>query len=368
MKNLFFICLIFTVFHKSEGRQTKEIIWIKPPSMPSKKFKVNIQALGFPHTSYAQNQLKTSRKQALSFQLKEKLIPAQEFYLSGEEEKALQAFQSLSQMALEADWDEEERRIIIYAFLRQAQMERNPEKRKALLLSAIEFSLFKINSLDYPDYYLFPPPLLKEIQSLQEKANYLLVDWSKIFPNHEILLINGQRIEKNKKTKIPQAFYRISVFSSSYQSWSKKQKLSEILTKKVKTKALTMGFCNKMKIKPKNIKENTKLMPLSTCNKKITFEIETKKNRKEKRTEKNFLQAASLAAKSNHAKSSSEILTPLDLSEDLMTDIEKSELEKQNKFSNVPPWIIAGVGIVAVALIFSLSQNKEVKKTGNYVY
>ena len=365
MRIYLFVFLIFTFSYKVEGNPEEEIIWIKPSPMPFKEFKANVKALGVPHISYAQKQLTVSREQAQSFQLKEKLIFAQELYLSGEENKARKAFQDISQIALQADWEEEERRIIIYAFLRQAQMEQRPEQRTALLLSAIEFSLFKINNLDYPDYHLFPPPLLKEVQLLQTKANFLLADWDKIFPKHEILLINGQRLEKNKKTKIPQAFYRISAFSSSHQSWSEKKSLSDLLTEKIKTKTLTMGFCDKMKIKPESMKENTKLMPLASCDKTALLNIET--NIKPANSEKNLLKKDSSSANRDNNESPSELLTSLELSGDFTTEIEKSNLKKQNIFSEIPPWIIAGAGAVAFVFILSLNQDKEVKK-GDYVY
>ena len=350
--------MIFVFSYKADGKSVEERVWIKPVPIPFKEFKAHISALGFPHVSYAQYQLKLARKQAQAFQLKEKLMSAQEFYLSGEETKALKAFQNISQKALQADWAEEERRVLLYAFLRQAQMEAKTEKRTALLLSALEFSLFKINSLDYSDYDLFPPPLLKEIQLIQEKTNSLLIDWNKIFPKHEILLINGQRMEKGKKLKIPQGFYRISAFSSSHRPWSQKQRLSEMLTGKIETTSLTTGWCEKTKIKPENIKTNIKLLPFSNCISKGSLSF--KKNKPTKKTEQS-LSAKTLSEQEEKLESSSELLNSLELEED-----QKSK-EKKSGLSDLPPWLITGAGVLALVLILSFSQDRETE-TGEFVY
>ena len=358
---LVFLTLIFT--YKTEGKLEEKSIWIKAKPMPLKEFKASIEALGWPHISYAEEQLKISRRKAQAFQLKEKLILAQELYLSGEENRAKKAFQNISKMALQADWDKEDRRILIYAFLRQAQMEQRPEQRTALLLSAIEFALFKINNVDYPDYNLFPPPLLKELQILQDKTNYFLVDKKKVFPEHEILLINGQRVDE--KIKIPQALYRISAFSSSHQPWSQNKNLSELLTENIKPKSLTRGFCKKTKIKPEHIKENIKLLPLSSCDK--TGYLNIGKKIPTKPSEKNPLQIDPSAGKWEPLKSDSQLLTSLELSEELTIDMNSPDLKKQNIFSEISPWIIAGVGVAGFIIILSLQQDRKAPK-GEYIY
>ena len=365
MKIYLFVFLVAIFSYKAQSKREEKVIWMKPNPMPFKEFKVNVKALGYPHVSYAEEQLRLSRKKAQSFQLKEKLISAQELYLSGEENKARKAFQNISKMALQADWNQEDRRILIYAFLRQAQMEQRPEQKTALLLSAMEFALFKINSLDYSDYHLFPPPLLQEIQLLQEKVNYFLADWNSIFPQHEILLINGQRFKKDKKIKIPQALYRVSAFSSSHESWSENKNFSELLTENIKTKTLTMGFCEKRKIKPANIKENIKLMPFSNCDKIASLNL--RKNTQSKSKRKQLLQTKSSASKWDSVQTDSKLLNSLEFSEDLTADLKKPALKKHNIFSDLPPWIIAGAGVAAFIFILSLQQDKEVKK-GEYVY
>ena len=118
-------------------------IWIKAPQMPLNEFKAHIKTLDSSHTSYSQNQLQQKRAQAKFFQLKNQLLKAQEFYLSGEGIKAIEAFQQITQLALKADWDEEDRRIILYSFLRMAQNEEDPEKERLFYFPPAILPLFQ---------------------------------------------------------------------------------------------------------------------------------------------------------------------------------------------------------------------------------
>ena len=85
-------------------------IWIKAPQMSFQEFKTSVEALGSPHISYAEHLLLQERERARAFQLKEKLLLAQEFYLSGEGKKAIRAFKRITDLALSANWTEEDRR------------------------------------------------------------------------------------------------------------------------------------------------------------------------------------------------------------------------------------------------------------------
>ena len=343
--------------------------------MPANEFKAHIKTLGFPHISYAQHLLKQKRKQAKLFQLKEKLLVAQELYLSGEGEGAIKAFQQITKNAPLADWDEEDRRIILYSFLRIAQSEEDTEKRKALLLSASAFALFKINSVNYPDQNLFPPPMMEELKLIQEKPNVLFVDWKLIFPNHEIVLINGELMPKDKKTNIPQAFYRVSALSSSHQAWSENLSLSELLTQKIKTKRLTKGPCNNLKMQWNEEQTNIQILPFSDCPKPAVLNFEknkpTAKRKNHRKIKKNFTKKTSEKNKSLDQFKPSDALYSMDSSllnsEDFESQIEDLSLKKQAELSNIPPWLIVGAGIVAFSLIISLNQKKQTKK-GAYIY
>ena len=332
------------------ARKLENTVWIKAPQMPFKEFKAHLKILDTSHISYAQNKLNQKRKLAKSFQLKEKLLVAQKLYLSGEEKKAIEIFQEITKLSTLADWDEEDRRIILYSFLRRAQSEEDSEKRKALLFSASDFVLFKITSSNYSDYDLFPPPLMEELKLIQGKANFLSVYWKKIFPDYEIILINGKQIQINQKTILPQAFYRISAFSSSHQAWSHNLNLSELLSQKIKTKNLTTGPCENLQVKDLVEKINLKILPVSNCPKQSILKFKEHKRVNKKNQFNNLedsqledLSLSSLEKLSNNSENSS--FKQL-----------SGFMDVPNRLSDIPAWLIVGAGVVTFVLIISLNE------------
>ena len=240
-------------------------VWIRPPYTSFQEFRAGVIALSPPHISYAESLLREQRERAWAFHLKEKLLVAQELYLSGEEQKALIAFKEITDLSLEADWRAEDRRILIYSFLRRAQSEKDESKKKALLLSVSDFFISKEELEDYPDRDLFPPPLMESLSLIKEKTHLLSVDWAKIFPDHEIILINGKQIQKDIRDIRPRAFYRTHALSSSHFPYLKNVSLSALIEKQIKTKKLTEGYCEKIKIRS-NVASLKKLQVLSQAN------------------------------------------------------------------------------------------------------
>lgn len=326
--------LIFT-FLSAQLAQAR--VWIKDPRTPWIEFKAHVTALGTPNISYAQKQLQKKRKQAEAFQLKDKLLQAQELYLSGEGEKANKIFREIIKPALAFEWGKEDQRIILYAFLRIAQSEKDTEKRKALLLSARDFAVFPINKKNYPDYNLFPPPLMEELNLIQKKTNKLLLSGKDIFPHHEILLINGQIFEKNKKIKIPQAVYRVTALSSSHQTWSQVLNLSKLLTQKIKTKSLTTGPCGKLQTQ--GVNENAQILAASKCPSLSPFSNE---EQKQTELEKELAQKSASNWKDS-SKTTSEWI------------------------SEMSPWIAVGLGAVILSLVIALG-GKDTKKQERNIF
>ncbi len=378
------VFLIFSglfIFSPALSAQKDEgAVWVKPPQMPFQKFRAYIQAMGYPHISYAQRQLSQTRERAKSFQLKDRLLSAQDLYLSGEGEKALEAFRAISRQAIRADWDEEDRRIILYSFLRQAQSERDAEKRKALLLSASAFFLLKISGLNYPDYHLFPPPLMKELEALQTQSNSFQVHWKTIFPDHEIILINGKLMQNDERKKLPEAFYRISAFSSSHRPWLKKISLSELLTQKIRAKRLTAGPCGNLRVVLKGA-DNVRALPFSDCPRPPALRFKQGGAIKTELLSKNSQLSAFQNLDSDPAVDS-----PLSHSrlQDKQNPLRQgvyqlhSSARLQDKLrefspqktwlSDIPPWVILGAGVVVFSLAVSLSQKSEQTPPGDYVY
>ena len=309
-------------------------IWVKSLYSPLTEFLVFVESS---HSiSYSDYLLTERRARAKKFKLKERLLKAQELYLLAENKKAVQAFKSLSDLAYQADWNEEDRRIITYSLLRRAQLAEEPEKRKALLLKAGRFFIFKINKESYSDYDLFPPPLIEELQQIQAKRNELSLDWNNIFPDHEIILLNGRRLDKKNLYSLPQAVYKITALSSSHQTWSKNISLLELAGQKIKTASLTEGPCQKLELSESVKAKNIRPAPVSNCPKLNPFSLKTK--------EINLM-----------------AFDPKNLEE------EKTKKSQQKKFKNWPAWAVAGAGIIALSLVLSLGGKKD-KKQDDYIY
>ncbi len=241
-------------------RQGQARIWIKPPQASFSEFEAYIKALGPGSASYAASRLARARRQAKAFSLKKKITQAQELYLSGQGAAAQKMFRDISRLAHSADWGGGQRRIIFYSFLRQAQAESHPDKRKSLLLSAGNLVLWDFSRAggafgsDGSDRKLFPPPLLNELEGLRQGRPLLSVEWQKAFPHHEIVLLNGRRAGREGLSQIPEGAYRVSAFSSSRAPWQKTLSLSYLLARPPKTEALTSGYCQSLRIKHKYLR------------------------------------------------------------------------------------------------------------------
>ena len=361
IQGLFFVYFIFLSF-PNFSLAKKERVWIRSLGMSLNSFQIELEALGPSHISYAQSLLLEARKRADFFKLQDKLIVAQDLYLSGEETQAIEAFRKITLLALSADWDEEDRRIILYSFLRQAQLEKNKDKKQALLLSAVEFALFKINDKNYSDYRLFPPPFMEQLEDIQSNSNDITINWKRFFPDHEIVLINGKQISTEEPLVIPKGSYRISVFSSSHSSWSKNINLADLFTMRLKFKALTKGFCEKAKIRRKLNRDRVYLLPAENCS---TSPFLAKKS--------DFT--------SNHVTEKTKALEDFFENNETFNISEKDifsvfdgdpvemnfEIKENEEFSDLKPWLIAGGGLVVITVILSLGSQKGNKKE-SHVY
>jgi len=241
-------------------------IWIKDTKSSWFEFQSHLISLDSKPISYGEHLLKSKREEANHFPLKDLLLKAQEHYLSGEITLALKGFQKITSLSLLADWNEEQRKTILYAFLRRAQNETNLHKKQALLISASQFILDAITT-DYLDYSLFPPPLLEQLKEIQKQQILVSLPLKQLFSHYEIVLINGKRISlEQKNIKIPSASYRVTALSSSHKSWTKIIPISYLLTQNIKTHSLTTGYCKNIKLKQNN--NDMKIFYNKDCHKK----------------------------------------------------------------------------------------------------
>ena len=238
-------------------------VWIKPSRLPFYKFKAHVKASG--DLTFAEYQYKKIQKDSLEkFPDDQDVELAQKLYLSGRWEEAKNIFSKISQLSIQAEWPSKQRETILYSFLRQIQIEQDKQKRQALLLSAKQFYIFPIKP-NHPQYQLFPAPLIEEFNLILSKQAQFKINWNKIFPFHEIILVNGRHINKNKEESWAEGRYFVTALSSSHEPWSKNIQLSELLTRNIKSKKLTKGLCEDLKIRPKWKRLGFKLLPPKPC-------------------------------------------------------------------------------------------------------
>ena len=192
-----------------------------------------------PVKTYAQYQLDKKRKTPRPINLQSLLKQAQMDFLSYEPEQSKKTFRLIIEYIHSFDWNTEERKIIFYSLFRLAQLEKNPQKQKLLLQEAFVFGMdLKL------DLQLFPPPLVELYLKLKKTAVFVALDLKKLFPSHEIVIINGKVHSNKEKITLPYGMYRITAFSSSQESWTQTLSLSRLISKKLKTSPLTSGSCH----------------------------------------------------------------------------------------------------------------------------
>ena len=208
--------------------------------------------------TYAEHQMDQILKSPRPAILKSLLEKSQRDFLSPEPLEAKKHYKKIISLIHSFDWTQPERKIILYALFRMAQLEQNLQKQKLFLQEALVFGRnLKIDSS------LFPPPIMHNYSKLKKSAGYTLVDLKKIFPLHEIILINGQRHSFKEKLKLAYGVYRISALSSSHKSWTEVVSLSRLMAQKIKTPALLAkkSSCEKARFQNPDLKKHQVLFP-----------------------------------------------------------------------------------------------------------
>lgn len=189
--------------------------------------------------TYAQYQLDRKRKTPRPIKLQYLLKQAQMEFVSHEPDQSKKIFRLITEHIHSFDWNTEERKIIFYSLFRLAQLEKNPQKQKLLLQEAFVFGMnLKL------DLQLFPPPLVKLYLKLKRTAVFVALDLKKLFPSHEIVIINGKAHSNKEKITLPYGIYRVTAFSSSHESWTQSLSLSRLISKELKTSPLVTGSCH----------------------------------------------------------------------------------------------------------------------------
>ncbi len=335
---------IFYLIFASQPSQSD--IWVKDIKSPFFGFTSHLTSLGSNHISYGKHLLSLKREETKKFQLKDLILQAQEHYLSGEIQLALEVFEKITSLSHSADWDKEQRRMILYSFLRRSQSEKDIPKKQALLLLASQFTMSKFTK-DHPDYNLFPPPLLQKLEEIQNQQTLLSLPLKKLFPHHEIILINGKRVSlKNKTIQVPESSYRITALSSSHTSWTRVVPISYLMTQSIKTNPLTLGYCKTLKVKSEWMKNNIKIFYNKDC-----------ENQKPLWKQKGYKESFS---KTFDNKNYKEVLT------------KTSYKNKQKKFNflkkDTSTWLIVGGALLTTGILLSLTIDNKTSSSSKIFY
>ena len=192
--------------------------------------------------TYAQYQLNQIYKTPRPIVLEDLLEKSQREFLSHEPHRAKKTYKQIISHIHSFDWTLPERKIILYALFRMAQLETDLQKQKLFLQEAAVFGRdLKI------DKALFPPPLVKTYLKLKKSMNLTSVNLKKIFPDHELVIINGTvySTHQQKTLLLPYGIYRVQALSSSKQAWLKTLSLSRLLSQKIQSPTLisTQSSC-----------------------------------------------------------------------------------------------------------------------------
>jgi hypothetical protein len=176
--------------------------------------------------------------------LKHLMEEAQTAFLSESPKESKRLFLQISQMAQVDDWRDAEREAIQYSELRLAQLSDNPVDRGQHLFEAAR--LFGDIT---PDLSLFPPPLIQSFKkevSKQNESSQVFFPYD-VFPNHQIILIDGRRVHMSATTKVTvtPGIHRIRALSDSHPSVTENATVKQLTGFRAVSTPLVSGTCTK---------------------------------------------------------------------------------------------------------------------------
>jgi hypothetical protein len=167
---------------------------------------------------------------------------AQSAWLNEPQTTSKSLLKQITARALDHDWRDSEREAIHYAYFRLAQLATHDAERDENLKLAIAFD-FEFS----PDATLFPPPLIARFQKLKAEllAAAHLVKLSRIFPNHQIVRINGRKFTTlDLDVPILEGRFRISAFSDEYPAFHATLTRSQLSELVLRQAPVAPGRCN----------------------------------------------------------------------------------------------------------------------------
>ncbi len=173
-------------------------------------------------------------------QILEDFKKAQILFLDGNLDKAKQQFLIVTEKKWSCDWAESERQLILFSFLRMAQIEQEAARQTQWLKQAVQF-----DSEWTPDPSVFPPPLISQFASVRRQSVVQKIVLPAFAQKFSALLRNGRFISLAQLSlEASSGKARFTFVSDTYQIETVFMTLSELEQLSLQPQPLVIGDCN----------------------------------------------------------------------------------------------------------------------------
>ncbi len=200
--------------------------------------------------------------------LKSKLERAQRAWLSGDLETARSHFRAITELAMKADWRNDQREVIQAAFLRMAQSSESSTERGGWLESAL-----RLYGDLAPDATIFPPPLLNEFEATKKRLPTVTIELADAFSDFRYLLIDGRRVDlaSENHVELTTGLHRLTALSDSHESVTEFMTAAQLRVLRLSPPPLTEGLCERAKLRSRNaLPSGVELFAGSGCKQGLT--------------------------------------------------------------------------------------------------
>jgi hypothetical protein len=178
--------------------------------------------------------------------LRTKLEHAQRSWLSGDIEAARADFRALTELALKADWKNDQREAIQAAFLRMAQSSESGTERENWLESAA-----RLYGDIAPEASLFPPPLMNQYDAIKTRMTTVSLDLADVFPDFRYVLIDGRKVDLalDSHVSLSGGLHRLTALSDSHESVTEFMTAAQLRVLRLSPPPLIEGVCESARLR-----------------------------------------------------------------------------------------------------------------------
>lgn len=182
--------------------------------------------------------------------LRTKLERAQRSWLSGDIEAARADFRALTELALKADWKNDQREVIQAAFLRMAQSSESGTEREGWLESAA-----RLYGDIAPDASLFPPPLMNQYDAVKTRTTTVSLDLADVVPDFRYVLIDGRKVDLalDSRVSLSGGLHRLTALSDSHESVTEFMTAAQLRVLRLSPPPLSEGLCENARLRSRSI-------------------------------------------------------------------------------------------------------------------